>query len=76
MADGGDVLESDVRESVLRPRFDIDMYGDRTVRRDYGHHALVRYAITSEAGTVIRYYWHPRRRRRMRVPWIVWAMFS
>jgi hypothetical protein len=60
-----------VRDSKLNDREDLFIYADRSVRTTYAKHGLRRVVVQWVDRSTVRHYW-----RRMRVPWIVWAMFS
>lgn len=60
-----------VRDSKLNAREDHFLYADRAVTHTYGKHGLHRVVVQWADRSSVKHYW-----RRLRVPWIVWAMFS
>ena len=60
-----------VRDSKLNAREDWLLFTDRSVTRTYGKHHLRRVIVQWENRSSVRHYW-----RGVRVPWIVWALFS
>lgn len=69
--DHGNAVMGRVRGAVLNSREDRFIYRDRSVTHTYGKHGLRRVIVQWSDRSTVRHYW-----RRLRVPWVVWAMFS